>query len=286
MKKGLKNLLIAALSPLALAAADNKLNISWEVSFQDSSLATENQFELSSSEAFVGGSVTSQDTGGSYGVSARAKTANHTFGQFKSPSQKSYFNGLDRQRDTDLYAGVRFQRAAEGNESEVFAGAKLGKFLLNSVKGTDNSLENKVYADFNGKIIGVANEQRGGIESSGLYYLKGDLGAQYNFNKENRGPKVILRNLLPETLIDSSERLDAEVGYGEATKASATVRYNVSPQKGPLRSMYLGVRVGTGGAQNPVFENAMTFGGKNPVNFRLTYEVEPSKASVGVDFKY
>lgn len=291
MKKRVKSLLGAMLIPLAAAnlSARNNWTASWEFSYQDESFATENQVEFQSPQAFIGGSITAQEGVGDYGLTMNSGAAHVAKGNFKGKPQKSYFNGINKQRDNDFYAGFRLHGESKMSEKELFGGAKLKKMYLSSAERTDGLREHKAYVDLGGRVLGIANERREDARTTGVYYIKGDVGGQVNFMPNNPGSRLTLRNILAKTedfILHENERLDVEFGYGRRTGNTASLGYHMEKDDGLLRRFHFSLGYIEDSSDGTIIENTMTFNSKNPINLRLLYKPETKEASIGLDMRY
>ncbi|HVY01746.1 MAG TPA: hypothetical protein VHA12_03205 [Candidatus Nanoarchaeia archaeon] len=294
MKKRIKSVLFALIAPLAFAEVKNdvsKLGFTWELSYRlDEGLASSNQFDFGYSDLFLSGSVVSGETAGRYGIKANTKSLGHTFGDFTGRKSTSYFSGTRKTRDDNVYLGVNFQRHPDKAETELFAGAKLGNLFVNGLKSAEDKKEGSAYLELpSGKVIGISSEADEGIKSSGVYYKKGDVGAQVNFIGENFGSKVAFNNILgnlEEFIVDSSERLNAEVGYGNQTRGTFSLGYNFSLPDAKIERFDFNLGYSEASSRGAILENRVRMGRKTPFNLRIRYETKSEKTDFGFDLKY
>jgi hypothetical protein len=87
-------------------------------------------------------------------------------------------------------------------------------------------------------------------------------------------------------ILDDSERLDAEIGYGKATGNTASLTYGMDRKEGPLQRFHLSVGYSDKGSQGTMIENSMTLRCRNPLNVRFMYKPELNEANLELDLRY
>lgn len=296
MRGKLNSLLLALVTGLGTPVAGQGTNIGYSgiISFGDENLTTEQQVDIIGQDSVVSGSIFTdkeQEDPVKYGVRTSVPENSAQFGDYKGKSSTSYYQGTSQRRNNNTFLGVRTNtqnRRLDGQKVEYFAGTNLKeKIFVDSFKGR-NREEHRIYTKLGNKLIGFADEDFNGVDTTGFYVAWKRFAAQHEIYGDNSGTRITFSDILGgigegERLL-GNDRLNAEFELGEVGDKRGLsytgLNYSMLSNNGLVKRMNLGVGIRKGEYETQTrIQNSMRIG-----DLDLDFSYEPKDEKFRLDF--